>query len=263
VIIFAHRGLKSKRPENTLSAFEMAFDNGFGIEFDVRMTKDKHLVVIHDRDPWRVTGIHGDVSEMTLNELKKMNFGTSVSESFLNTKIATIEEVFELISQKMPDGQKSAIHLKYDEQNKDTFKMVFDLIEKFSLHEKVFIFDLTLENAKKINHKIKIGISIGENNYSPTIFQWDQVSNKVADFDYVWLDEWKIDESVYNKKLVDLIHEAGKKIYVISPELHGEHGHPRAKSGFENIWTNLIEWGVDGICTAHPGKLKDILSLTK
>ena len=54
---FAHRGFKSKYPENTMLAFVKAYEEGAdGIEFDVHLTKDNEIVIMHDENTLRTTG---------------------------------------------------------------------------------------------------------------------------------------------------------------------------------------------------------------
>lgn len=73
-IPFAHRGLHDKTtPENSMAAFNKAIDNGYGIELDVRITKDQEAIVFHDRSLKRMTGIKGNVDQLEYNELKKLN----------------------------------------------------------------------------------------------------------------------------------------------------------------------------------------------
>ena len=63
----AHRGLFDNKliPENSIAAFEKAVENKFAIEMDVQMTKDGVLVVFHDDDMFRMTGLKGDIREKT------------------------------------------------------------------------------------------------------------------------------------------------------------------------------------------------------
>lgn len=263
MIIFAHRGMKNEMPENTIPAFRRAFSCGFGIEFDVRMTIDKKVVIIHDKDLSRIIGKKVNISDMTLLELRKLDFGAYFASGFTETKIPTLEEVCELIVKELPYGQKVAIHLKYDEQTEEMLKSVSTAFKNFDLYQKAFVFDLTIENAKKIrkiNDKIPIALSVADDNYGPTVYFWKEVAESINSFDYVWLDEWKSQGSVLNKALVDKINNAGKKIYVISPELHREHGHPQSETGYENVWRDLNKWGINGICTAYPDKLKMTLA---
>ncbi len=78
----AHRGLYNDEiNENTISAFDNAFNNGFdGIEFDIRLTKDKVPVIIHDSFLSRVSNGKGLVKNYTYNELLKYNFGKKKEE---------------------------------------------------------------------------------------------------------------------------------------------------------------------------------------
>lgn len=72
--IIAHRGSKSTRPENTLTAFREALHVGSdGIELDVHLSSDGEVVVIHDETVDRTTNGTGLVSELTLQELKSLD----------------------------------------------------------------------------------------------------------------------------------------------------------------------------------------------
>ena len=93
----AHRGLYNDGiNENTISAFDNAFDNGFeGIEFDVRLTKDKVPVIIHDSFLSRVSNGKGLVKNYTYNELLKFNFGKKKIE-----RIPKLEDVINRYNNK-------------------------------------------------------------------------------------------------------------------------------------------------------------------
>lgn len=70
-LIYAHRGFSARYPENTLSAFKKAAECGAdGIEFDVQLTKDGEVVVIHDTTINRTTNGKGNVRDFTWKELK-------------------------------------------------------------------------------------------------------------------------------------------------------------------------------------------------
>ncbi len=94
---YAHRGLHdATRAENSLSAFRAAVDAGYGIELDVRLSKDGVLVVFHDDTLDRVTGVAGRVDSRTAAELKKINLsGTSDT-------VPTFEEVLTLVDGRVP-----------------------------------------------------------------------------------------------------------------------------------------------------------------
>jgi len=88
--IIGHRGGASYEPENTLLAFRNSIDQGVKwLEFDVQMTKDGALVVIHDETVDRTTDGTGPVGEMTLEQIRSLDAGKG-------EKVPTFEEVLVL-----------------------------------------------------------------------------------------------------------------------------------------------------------------------
>src|SRR4051812_48240743 len=75
--VVAHRGASADRPEHTLAAYELALVEGSdGVECDVRLTRDGHLVCVHDRRVDRTSNGSGLVSEMTLAPLRELDYGS-------------------------------------------------------------------------------------------------------------------------------------------------------------------------------------------
>lgn len=75
--VVAHRGASAEAPEHTLAAYELALNQGAdGLECDVRLTADHELVCIHDRTVDRTSDGTGIVSEMTLAQLRELDFGS-------------------------------------------------------------------------------------------------------------------------------------------------------------------------------------------
>ncbi|MDR1772922.1 MAG: glycerophosphodiester phosphodiesterase [Hungatella sp.] len=98
--IYGHRGASRYAPENSVEAFQLAYDMGAdGIEFDVQMTKDGHLVVCHDEEISRVSDGRGYIKDYTLEELRKFRFNKTHPE-YENVKIPLLEEVLERFAQK-------------------------------------------------------------------------------------------------------------------------------------------------------------------
>lgn len=76
-LVFAHRGSSEVMPEHTLAAYRHALQEGAdGLECDVRLTRDGHLVCVHDRRLDRTSNGRGRVSARTLAELEKLDFGS-------------------------------------------------------------------------------------------------------------------------------------------------------------------------------------------
>lgn len=109
--IWAHRGCSQHYPENTLLAFEKAAQiKGLtGIELDIQLTKDGHIVVCHDEKVDRTTDGTGELRSFTLNELKKLRIDVGNGKY---EKIPTIDEVLDLLEDKLRTGLKLNIELK-------------------------------------------------------------------------------------------------------------------------------------------------------
>ena len=98
IYVAAHRGWPDKYPENTLESFRAAEALGVDqLEFDVRITKDDELVIIHDPTVDRTTDGTGLVCEKTLAELKQLDAGSFKGPEFAVCRIPTLIELMELI----------------------------------------------------------------------------------------------------------------------------------------------------------------------
>jgi len=107
--ICAHRGANDTHPENTLAAFQEAIRLGAHmIEFDVRLSKDEELVIMHDKTVDRTTNGSGEVADLTLSELKTLDAGSWKHPKFKGEKIPTLSETLET----MPKNIWLNVHLK-------------------------------------------------------------------------------------------------------------------------------------------------------
>lgn len=89
-------------PENTLAAFAQARALGAdGIEFDVQLSRDGQIVVIHDERVDRTTNGRGRVADLTLAELKALDAGSWFDPRFSGERIPTLQETFDLIGAEM------------------------------------------------------------------------------------------------------------------------------------------------------------------
>lgn len=116
-----HRGASGTTPELTRAAFLRALELGVDmIEFDIQLTKDGYLVVIHDHELERTTNGSGAVRDHTLAELKQLDAGAWFDQSFAGETILTLEEVIEIVGRramlnvevKSPPGDWSNTALK-------------------------------------------------------------------------------------------------------------------------------------------------------
>lgn len=97
--IIAHRGASAYAPENTMAAIELAMQSKANmIEIDLHMSKDGELVVIHDKTVDRTTNGTGKISEMTWEEIKKLDAGSWFGEKFAGQRIPSLQEVINRIN---------------------------------------------------------------------------------------------------------------------------------------------------------------------
>ena len=91
--IWAHRGASAYAPENTMEAFKLANKLcADGIELDIHMTKDGHIVVAHDETIDRCSNGSGRIIDKTLNELLTYDFSNNMPD-YNNSKIPTLKDV--------------------------------------------------------------------------------------------------------------------------------------------------------------------------
>jgi len=110
-LVVAHRGASGSAPENTMAAFRRAIQQGADmIELDVRMTKDFHIVVHHDRSVKRTTGRPGYVWDLTLQQIRLLDAGSWFHSRFAGEQIPTLRQVLEM----MPEGLMVNIEVKTD-----------------------------------------------------------------------------------------------------------------------------------------------------
>ena len=114
----AHRGYynnSSDYPENSMEAFKLALLNDFGIEFDLQLTSDNQIVIFHDDDMERMTGVKGRICDHTYKDLQNYNLSTS------EAKIPLFSDLLKLVDGKVP----LVIEIK---TCKDTNKKLVDLL---------------------------------------------------------------------------------------------------------------------------------------
>lgn len=137
VNIWAYRGSSMMNPENTLLAFRKAaeLEGITGIEFDVQLTKDGEIVVIHDEKVDRTTDGTGNVRDYTLNELKQL----SISGDGEVHRIPTLRETFELLT---PYCKNKGLRLNIELKNsiiryEGMEQKVIDMVSEFNLEDYV------------------------------------------------------------------------------------------------------------------------------
>lgn len=139
-VILAHQGASAYAPSDTIDSFKLGMQQGADIiEADLHMTKDGVLVLSHDETVDRLTNGTGAIEEMTLEELRKLDFGykfTPDGQTFpwrgKGVQIPTLEEVF----QQFP-GVRMNLELKLSSTPMEP--ALYELVKKYKMEDKVGI----------------------------------------------------------------------------------------------------------------------------
>ena len=227
--ILAHRGASALAPENTGTSFRLAIDIGAdGVEFDVQMTKDGELVIIHDEKVDRTTNGKGYVKDFSLKEIKALDAGILFSNKYQAEKILTLTETLEivqdcdLINIELKNGIIEYPHL---EEN------VINTIRAYKLERKVLISSFnhySIHKISKIAPDILTGILYVAILYDPWVYA-KKIGAKAVHPYY---------EGAWNG-IIKQSHEHGMKVNVYTVNS-------------ERDIAMMIEKGVDTIITDYP-----------
>ncbi len=168
--IWGHRGASGDAPENTLAAFQLASAVGAdGIELDVHFTKDRQVVVTHDDDTVRVTGYKGQIADLTLAQLKRLDFSCNMA-AYKGETIPTLEEVLALLK---PGILHINIELKTNNDNPNGLEEACQaLVEKYGMEERILYSSFnhySLSRMGSIAPHMKCGTLYSNKPYRP----WD------------------------------------------------------------------------------------------
>ena len=119
----AHRGVHDENiPENSLIAFQKAVDLGYNIELDVHIIKDNNIVVFHDDNLERMTGINRNLKDCTYEELQ------SYSLKNTNQKIPLLSDVLKLVNGKVA----LIVELKIDQSTGKLEQKLLEMLKKYN-----------------------------------------------------------------------------------------------------------------------------------
>ena len=238
--VFAHRGASGYAPENTLTSFRLAREQGAdGVELDVQLTKDGQLVVIHDETLDRTTDGTGWVKDFTLSELKALNASMG-SKAYPDEKIPTLDEVFDVLA-----DSSMVINIEIKDSvvpYPGIAEKVLEMIDQRNWEYRITISSfnhITLAHIRQIGSLVYTGVLFQDVLYEP----WNYAHQLWATalhphFQYV--------DAVPN-----LIEESRNSLLEI------------------NVWTvnevadidRMIARGVDGIITNYPDRALQRLAL--
>lgn len=102
ILVAAHRGASGEAPENTLSSFKLAINEGTDmIETDIQISSDEEFIVYHNSNLYDEENITKKISALSLEELKRIDIGSKFSPNFAGEQIPTLGEVLDLIKHRV------------------------------------------------------------------------------------------------------------------------------------------------------------------
>ena len=243
--ITAHRGASIKYPENTMAAFRGAKKMGADwIELDVQQTKDKQIVVSHDTNLNRVTGINKDIIDMNYSEIKKLDAGSFFDKKFKGEKIPLLKEVLEFAKK---NNIRLNIELKSTGKEKDFEKQVVDLIKEYNFQDRCVVTSQVysvLKKVKKYDKNIK------------TVYVMSIAIGKITDAKYA--DAFSIEATNVTETQVSRVHNAGKEVYAWTVNKE-ESINKMIDMNVDNIITDNIKLGVDLVEKSKRTNIEDII----
>ena len=235
--ITAHRGASVDYPENTMSAFIGAKELGADwIELDVQQTKDGEIIVSHDTNLLRVTGVNKDVIDMTYDEIKELDAGSFFDEKFKDEQIPLFKDVVQWAKE---NNMKLNVELKPTGKEKDFEKSVIDIMKEYEYEDYCVLTSQVysvLENSKNYDKNIK------------TVYVMSLAIGDIVLLDKA--DYFSVEATNVNKALVNKIHNEGKELYVWTVNTE------------ENI-KKMIDYNVDNIITDNISFAKEIVIKSK
>ena len=140
VVIIAHRGAHEEAPENTLPAFRKAIELGCDyVEMDVRQTKDRRLVIMHDPTVDRTTNGTGRVEDLTLARIREFDAGVKWGPAWAGLQAPTLDEALAACRDKIKvyvdykDGAPAEVIAAIEKQRMLQDVAIYGSVER--LHE--------------------------------------------------------------------------------------------------------------------------------
>ncbi|GGA49111.1 glycerophosphodiester phosphodiesterase [Paenibacillus physcomitrellae] len=235
----AHRGASGYCPENTMAAFKRAIELGAnGIETDVQMTADGHLVLIHDEGLQRTAGSPKLVKDVTLEELRTLDAGSWYDPSFAGERVPTLRELLELV---LPTSVQVNIELKNGiVQYPGLEEAVIQEVRELGLSDRIIISSFnhySLVKCKQLAPEIRTGVLYMEGLYEPWKYAAGLGADALHPHYFAVLPEWVAASAEQNIAY-----------------------HPFTVNKEEDM-KRLLEAGVAAIITDYPDKLGSLLQV--
>lgn len=242
--IFAHRGIPTLAPENTMPAFEAVVKNGLNwIETDLSITKDEDVFIIHDDKLDRTTDKSGSIETLDTEVVESADAGSWYSDQFKGEKIPTLEQLIDFLNE---NNLNANIELK-GVVGDDADYLADKLVLKFS------------KALEKLNSNIDLIISSFNPIMLQKMYRLNPELKYAVLFDHTAIqDDWNLIMQASHAKI---IHPDDRDLTPEKIAMMKRYNYQI------NVWTvddkkraqQLLDWGVDGIFTNKADQMKDLL----
>lgn len=232
--VMAHRGLSADAPENTLYAFSDAISVGADfIELDVQQTRDGVLVVMHDSNLKRTTGVNKDIWDVDYADIQNLDAGSWFDPAYANARIPTLEETLQFVDKRA----KLNIEIKPTKHGSDTLEQdVAELITRYQYTDACYVTSFSygsLKKVKEVNPEICTG-------YLMSVAYGQFYSLKYA-------DAFSLNKVFVTSQVVNAAHQQGKQIFAWTV------------NGMSEV-RSLCNLHVDSIITDDPVMVQNVIS---
>ena len=232
--VMAHRGLSADAPENTLYAFSDAISVGADfIELDVQQTRDGVLVVMHDSNLKRTTGVNKDIWDVDYADIQNLDAGSWFDPAYANARIPTLEETLQFVDKRA----KLNIEIKPTKHGSDTLEQdVAELITRYQYTDACYVTSFSYGSRKKVkeaNPEIRTG-------YLMSVAYGQFYSLKYA-------DAFSLNKVFVTSQVVNAAHQQGKQIFAWTVNSMSEV-------------RSLCNLHVDSIITDDPVMVQNVIS---
>jgi glycerophosphoryl diester phosphodiesterase len=257
VLVIAHQGGDGLFPSNTLYAFQEAAKLGVDVlELDIHSSQDGELVVIHDDTVERTTNGTGNVSDLTLAELKDLDAGYDWSperkgESFpyrgKGITIPTLGEIF----QEFPDYR---INIEIKQETPSIARPLCDLIQKYEKQEQVLVVSFSDKAMNEFREACPNVVTAGAPGEIRTFYIFHRLF--LAGLYRPYADAFQVPE-YQGEEDTNSLHIVTKR-FVQDAQRKNIEVHVWTVDETEDM-KRLIDLGVDGIITDRPDRLLELL----
>jgi glycerophosphoryl diester phosphodiesterase len=238
-LVVGHRGLFHHAPENTLAGFRACLELRLGFEFDVERTKDGHLICIHDGSVDRTTTGKGKLSEMTLEQVRRLDAGSRFDPKFAGERVPTVEEVLKLVAEYKQHEVLIAVDLKAAGVEGEVVR----LAEKYQVLHRLLFIGRTISEPK-VRERIKRASPKAQTAALANDAEEFPSALAASDADWVYLRFLPTREQMAD------VTSKGKRAFIAGKTVAGD---------LPANWRKAAGVGIDGILTDHPIELGTLL----